>query len=67
MSGSFLSVGLTILSLLVLMSSTHMHDLKEVTSEVHYENFRISRIRQQQHDPTAKRSVEREKLFRISS
>jgi len=28
--------------------STHLHDLKDVTCDVHYENFRISRIHQQE-------------------
>jgi septin family protein len=32
--------------------STHLHDLKEVTCDVHYENFRINRIRQQQNSPS---------------
>lgn len=33
-----------------MLISTHMHDLKEVTEDVHYENFRtqlISKISQQ--------------------
>jgi len=39
----------------VLNCSTHLHDLKDVTCDVHYENFRISRIRQQQqqHSPAS--------------
>jgi len=31
-----------------VIGSTHLHDLKDVTCDVHYENFRIGRIRQQQ-------------------
>jgi len=30
------------------ITSTHLHDLKDVTCDVHYENFRINRIRQEE-------------------
>lgn len=28
----------------IYVSSTHLHDLKEVTKEVHYENFRAAML-----------------------
>ena len=43
----------------IVFFRTHMQDLKDVTQEVHYENYRAERLsRTEQGAPSPKRSIE---------
>ncbi|XP_077995603.1 septin-5-like [Glandiceps talaboti] len=50
-----------------MLIRTHMHDLKEVTCDVHYENYRLKRIESSGHPFNPVSSKERNKLKRDSA
>ncbi|XP_071501925.1 septin-2-like [Diadema antillarum] len=49
-----------------MLIRTHMQDLKDVTRDIHYENYRLSRIQRGGHLPVRERSDEESKLKRDS-
>ncbi|XP_070573259.1 septin-5-like isoform X2 [Ptychodera flava] len=50
-----------------MLIRTHMHDLKEVTCDVHYENYRLKRIESSGHPFNPVSAKERNKLKRDSA
>ena len=51
-------VNIKMQKVLVFPGRTHMQDLKDVTQEVHYENYRAERLSQQGGPATPRRTIE---------
>lgn len=44
---TFIIFGMFLISVIFVVNSTHMQDLKDVTTDVHYENYRAEHISEQ--------------------